>query len=105
MILFMMGARNATGRNPRPAIHRPGLRISRTCEASDRSMSVPSTGVAQPKDSGLGGDVKGEIRDSGYRAGAPEVEVALETGPVHRNWLDAVHAVVAMDVAKVAQIH
>ena len=45
MNLFMMGARSLIGRNPSPAIHRFGLRISRACETSDRSMSVPSTGV------------------------------------------------------------
>ena len=43
---FMMGPRNFTGRNARPAIHRLGLRISRTCATSDRSLSEPSTGVA-----------------------------------------------------------
>ena len=46
MSLFMMGARSLGGRNPRPTMRRLGLRISRTCETSDRSMCVPSTGVA-----------------------------------------------------------
>ena len=46
MNLFMMGARSLLVRNPRPAIHRFGLRIPLACETSDRSMSVPSTGVA-----------------------------------------------------------
>ena len=40
-----MGARSPTGRNPNPATFRFGLRISRTCEASVRSISLPSTGV------------------------------------------------------------
>ena len=40
-----------------------------------------------------GRDVKGEIRDSRYRAGAPEIEVALQTRPVHQDRLDAVYTV------------
>ena len=42
MNLFIMGARSPTGRNPKPATFLFGLRISRTCETSDRSISLPS---------------------------------------------------------------
>ena len=46
MNLVMIGARILSGRNLRPAIHRLGPRISRTCETSDKSIRMPSTGVA-----------------------------------------------------------
>ena len=46
MNLLISGARIPVGRNPNPTMNRLGFRISRTCETSDSSMSVPSTGVA-----------------------------------------------------------
>ena len=126
MNLFNRGARHRTGRNPKPAIFRRGLRISRICETSDRSISVPSTGVAntpetrvhadgmladfheraaQPVDVGNDRGVEGEGRDPGDGSLRSEVEATLEKGAVHGHFTDRFHIVVAVDVAQVDQIH
>ena len=126
MNLFMMGARHRTGRNPRPAIFRAGLRISRTCETNDMSISVPSTGVAstqrreshadgvlanfhervaQPKTWAVTEVSKVRFATLAMLSGRPEVETGLETVAVHGHFLDGAYVVVAMDVAQVGEIH
>ncbi len=40
MILFMMGARSLTGRNPRPNIHRLAARLSNRQEAKWMSPEI-----------------------------------------------------------------
>ena len=124
---FISGARSLYGEESQTSYPRRfGPRISRTWETSDRSMSVPSTGVdsthrrmsmpmdfsrishervAQSEDVGVGGDVQIEGQDPGYPVVAPEVEVASEVGPVYRHLSDAVHVAVPVDVEQVGQVH
>ena len=54
---------------------------------------------------GCGGEIKGQSCDFGDPPSAPEVEASLETRPVHRYCPDTVHAVVAVDIKEVGQIH
>ena len=61
--------------------------------------------ISQPNDTSLGRDVQSERRNLGDPPSAPEVEAALETRPVHRYCPDTVHAVVAVDIKEVGQIH
>ena len=125
MNLFMMGARNPTGRNPKPRIHRFGLadrahlRGQRHIDffTVDRSRQYPKSHihadrafmdlhvrVAQTTNVSVGRWCKGKAGDAGDVAGAREVESVSQIGAVNQQWIDAVHVAIPVDVAQVGQI-